>query len=85
MLAKTGELLRITIALLCIAAVTTPVLGQATMPTISRTVLTRADVPGSNYEAITARVEIPAGFKPGRHFHNGLVQGLARALAYGQT
>lgn len=75
MLGKTGEgLLRITIAALCMVAVATTALAQATMPTISRTVLNRADVPGSNYEAITARVEIPAGFKPGRHFHNGLVQ-----------
>ena len=33
----------------------------------------KADVPNSNYEAITAIVEIAPGFKAGRHLHPGVV------------
>ena len=35
----------------------------------------KADVPNSNYEAITAIVEIAPGFKAGRHLHPGVVYG----------
>ena len=40
---------------------------------IKRTVLQRADVPGTNLEIIYATVEISAGFKAGRHNHPGVV------------
>src|SRR5207253_10764688 len=40
---------------------------------IKRTVLQRADIPGTNLEIIYATVEISAGFKAGRHNHPGVV------------
>jgi quercetin dioxygenase-like cupin family protein len=40
---------------------------------ITRTILQRADVPGTNLEIIYATVEIAAGFKAGRHNHPGVV------------
>jgi quercetin dioxygenase-like cupin family protein len=42
---------------------------------IKRTILQRADVPGTNLEIIYATVEITAGFKAGRHHHPGVVMG----------
>ena len=42
---------------------------------ITRTILQRADVPGTNLEFIYATVEIAAGFKAGRHHHPGVVMG----------
>ena len=43
---------------------------------IKRTILQRADVPGTNLEIIYATVEIAAGFKAGRHFHPGTAMAL---------
>ena len=40
---------------------------------VKRTILQRADVPGTNLELIYATVEIAAGFKAGRHSHPGVV------------
>jgi quercetin dioxygenase-like cupin family protein len=40
---------------------------------VKRTVVGKVDVPGSNYEAVTATVEIAPGFKAGRHLHPGVV------------
>jgi len=40
---------------------------------IKRTILQRADVPGTNLELIYASVEIVPGFKAGRHTHPGVV------------
>ena len=40
---------------------------------ITRTILQRADVPGTNLEIIYATVEIAAGVKAGRHSHPGIV------------
>jgi quercetin dioxygenase-like cupin family protein len=40
---------------------------------VKRTILQRADVPGTNLEVIYATVEIAAGFKAGRHSHPGVV------------
>ena len=40
---------------------------------VKRTILQRADVPGTNLEIIYATVEIAAGFKTGRHMHPGTV------------
>ena len=42
---------------------------------IKRTILQRADVPGTNLEIIYATVEIAAGFKAGRHNHPGVAMG----------
>ena len=42
---------------------------------VKRTMIGKSEVPGSNYEVISAIVEIQAGFKAGRHFHPGTVQG----------
>ena len=40
---------------------------------VKRTILQRADVPGTNLEVIYATVEIAPGFKAGRHSHPGVV------------
>ncbi len=40
---------------------------------VKRTILQRADVPGTNLEIVYATVEIAAGFKAGRHSHPGTV------------
>ena len=40
---------------------------------VKRTILQRADVPGTNLEMIYANVEIAPGFKAGRHSHPGVV------------
>ena len=42
---------------------------------VKRTILSKIDVPGTNYEAITAMLEVAPGFKAGRHFHPGVVIG----------
>jgi quercetin dioxygenase-like cupin family protein len=42
---------------------------------VKRTILQRADVPGTNLEIIYATVEIAPGFKAGRHSHPGVVIG----------
>ena len=41
---------------------------------VKRTVLGKVEVPGANYDVITAIVEIAPGFKAGRHNHPGTVQ-----------
>lgn len=41
---------------------------------VKRTPIGKSDVPNSNYEVITAMVEIVPGFKAGRHSHPGVVQ-----------
>jgi quercetin dioxygenase-like cupin family protein len=40
---------------------------------VKRTILQKADLPGTNLEIIYATVEIAAGFKTGRHMHPGTV------------
>ena len=40
---------------------------------VKRTILQRADVPGTNLEVIYATVEMAANFKAGRHSHPGVV------------
>ncbi|HMF22948.1 MAG TPA: cupin domain-containing protein [Pseudolabrys sp.] len=42
---------------------------------VKRTILQRADVPGTNLEIIYATLEIAPGFKAGRHNHPGVVMG----------
>jgi quercetin dioxygenase-like cupin family protein len=41
---------------------------------VKRTPIGKTEVPGSNYEVITAMVELAPGFKAGRHSHPGTVQ-----------
>jgi quercetin dioxygenase-like cupin family protein len=41
---------------------------------VKRTIIGKIDVPGSQYEVMSALVEIAPGFKAGRHFHPGVVQ-----------
>jgi quercetin dioxygenase-like cupin family protein len=52
---------------------------QATAPVqptpVKRTPVGKIEVPGSNYEVITAVVELQPGFKAGRHTHPGSVMG----------
>lgn len=43
-------------------------------PPVKRTPIGKTEVPGSNYEVITAMVELQPGFKAGRHTHPGTVQ-----------
>jgi quercetin dioxygenase-like cupin family protein len=49
--------------------------GPSPQMAVKRTVLQKADVPGSNYEVEYALVEIPANTKLGRHSHPGTVFG----------
>jgi quercetin dioxygenase-like cupin family protein len=42
---------------------------------VKRTILQRADIPGTNLEVIYAVIEIAPGFKAGRHNHPGVVIG----------
>jgi quercetin dioxygenase-like cupin family protein len=41
---------------------------------VQRTPIGKIDVPGSNYEVVTAMVTLQPGFKAGRHTHPGTVQ-----------
>ena len=41
---------------------------------VKRTMIGKTEVPNSNFEVISAAVEIAPGFKAGRHFHPGAVQ-----------
>ena len=66
----------IVIATLAALALGTAALAQnppVSPSPVKRTVVGKVEVPGSNYETITAIVEIAPGFKAGRHFHPGLV------------
>jgi quercetin dioxygenase-like cupin family protein len=40
---------------------------------VTRTPIGKVEVPGANYEVITAMVELQPGFKAGRHSHPGPV------------
>ena len=42
-------------------------------PPVQRTPIAKTEVPGSNFEVITAMVTIQPGFKAGRHNHPGVV------------
>jgi quercetin dioxygenase-like cupin family protein len=69
------KLVLISIAALAIG---TAALAQQNPPVspspVKRTPIGKTEVPGSNYEVITALVEIAPGFKAGRHLHPGTVQ-----------
>ena len=67
--------------LICAAimlAFTTANAQQAPSPVqpspVKRTMLGKVEVPGANYDVVTALVEIVPGFKAGRHNHPGTVQ-----------
>jgi quercetin dioxygenase-like cupin family protein len=59
----------------CLCAAHAQQTGTEQPPGVKRTVLQRADVPGSNYQVEYALVEIPANTKLGRHYHPGTVFG----------
>ena len=63
------------IAFLVLIGATVPQAQQAPLQPspVKRTILQKADVPGTNLEMIYATVEIAPGFKAGRHFHPGVV------------
>jgi quercetin dioxygenase-like cupin family protein len=60
-------------ALAAFAVAGSPSAQQPQPSPIKRTILQRADVPGTNLEVIYATVEIAPGFKAGRHAHPGVV------------
>jgi quercetin dioxygenase-like cupin family protein len=64
-----------TVAIAGLAIAQQPAATATTPPMapIKRTILQKADVPGTNLELIYATVEISAGFKAGRHNHPGVV------------
>ena len=59
---------------LTLAASAQPVPSPVQPAPVKRTVLGKVEVPGANYDVITAMVEIAPGFKAGRHSHPGTVQ-----------
>jgi quercetin dioxygenase-like cupin family protein len=65
------------VALLAIAALSTAAFAQnppVSPSPIKRTPIGKTEVPGGQYEVLSAIVEIAPGFKAGRHFHPGVVQ-----------
>ena len=60
-------------ALFTAAAIAQPVPSPVQPPPVKRTMLSKVEVPGANYDVITALVEIAPGFKAGRHSHPGTV------------
>jgi quercetin dioxygenase-like cupin family protein len=62
-----------TIALVVLLGSLTPLAAQQAPSPVKRTILQKADIPGTNLELIYATVEIAAGFKAGRHSHPGVV------------
>ena len=51
-----------------------PVSSPVQPAPVKRTMIGKTEVPGSNYEVVTALVELAPGFKTGRHTHPGTVQ-----------
>ena len=66
-----------TIAFLVLLGSAAPQAQQAPVQPspVKRTILQRADIPGTNLELIYAVVEIAPSFKAGRHSHPGVVMG----------
>ena len=46
--------------------------SPAQTPPVKRTILQRADVPGTNLELVFATIDIAAGARTGRHTHPGM-------------
>jgi quercetin dioxygenase-like cupin family protein len=62
------------LALALAGAATAQQAGAPVQPSpVKRTPVGKAEVPGSNYEVVTAVVELQPGFKAGRHKHPGSV------------
>lgn len=59
---------------LTVAASAQPVPSPVQPAPVKRTMLGKVEVPGANYDVVTALVEIAPGFKAGRHSHPGTVQ-----------
>jgi quercetin dioxygenase-like cupin family protein len=73
---KKSVLLAVPVALALIFAGASIAQNPPVSPSpVKRTIISKIDVPGSNYEVITAMLEIAPGFKAGRHFHPGIVNG----------
>jgi quercetin dioxygenase-like cupin family protein len=68
-------LIAATLAAFALAAQAQPVPSPVQPAPVKRTVLSKVEVPGANYDVVTAMVEIAPGFKAGRHFHPGTVGG----------
>ena len=56
------------------AASAQPVPSPVSPSPVKRTILGKVEVPGANYDVVTALLEIAPGFKAGRHTHPGTVQ-----------
>lgn len=68
-------LLAAPLALILACAVAAQTVPAPVAPSpVKRTIVGKTEVPGSNYEVVTAMVEIAPGFKAPRHFHPGIVQ-----------
>jgi len=68
-------LIAATVAAFALAAQAQPAPSPVQPAPVKRTVLSKVEVPGANYDVITALVEIAPGFKAGRHTHPGTVGG----------
>jgi quercetin dioxygenase-like cupin family protein len=67
-------LLAATLTALALAAHAQPVPSPVQPAPVKRTMLGKVEVPGANYDVVTAMLEIAPGFKAGRHNHPGTVQ-----------
>lgn len=63
----------IIVAALAALAIGGAALAQTPNAPMKRTVFFKTAVPNSDYEVVTAEVEIAGGFKAGRHLHPGVV------------
>ncbi len=75
-------MLRITIAALLFSVFCSAAQAQVQPSPIKRTPIGKIDVPGSNYEVITALVEIAPGFKAGRRDAHHLVNRTEQEVVY---
>ena len=73
---KKSLLVTVALAFALIGAAVAQQAGAPVQPSpVKRTPMGKVEVPGSNYEVITAVVELQPGFKAGRHTHPGSVIG----------
>ena len=70
------------LALLLIAPASMAADAAAASSGIKRTVLSRSDVPDSNYEVVMVLVEVPANTRVGKHTHPGSVVGYVLEGSY---
>jgi quercetin dioxygenase-like cupin family protein len=62
-----------TVSMVMLLSSAVPLSAQQAASPVKRTIIQRADIPGTKLELLYALVEIPAGFKAGRHSHPGVV------------